>query len=215
MRSFIISLFLLLASVLGQAQHRTYLNTAPSSVHQDLYMTQDDDGSYRFYVQLENWEHSRDSVFIVLNESECLKVREAFRELDETYSRWSSAAHMHRIKSYSRPMDIEFPRVVFQWKATRDVYRKELYEDEFRKSVLTTFPRPVFIVDSEGRCGVEMKTVFYEADNLSNKYQFRTLFWSSSSIRNVIRRCNPEKNIATYKKMNPRRTAEFYDSIFR
>ena len=214
MKRFVISLCLLMTSVMGQAQHRTYLDTGPFA-REDMYITQTEGGEHLMFVQFTNWNNLRDSVFIALNEKESKALKRALKEMNETYCQWSSAAHRHRVKSYSRPMDIELPGVVFQWKATKDVFGKELYERDYTQTSATYLPKPLFTVDPEGRCGVEIAATLCNKDDNANRYELLLFFPSSATIRRAIKRCDTNWAISKYKKLNRNRTEAFYDSIFK
>ena len=216
MKQILILLFILPISLWGQTEHRTYMKVGSYGLHDDMYVTKDVNGEYHFHIQLWNMSHFDDSVFMVLNEVECEQMMNALTKLNSTYRRWSSAAHLHKVKDYIRPMDIEFPQVTFQWRTIMEVFPgRPVLERSYRQTGPTDFPQPYFKVDKEGRCSIAMCTMLPEATDGDTEYELSMHFASSSLLRDLIKRCNSTWAIAEYEQEHRPRTKEFYDSIFR
>ena len=215
MKRYVISLCILLTSVMGQAQHRTYIETDREDMRRDVYVTRGEDEQLYLHLQLWNCRASRDSVFVVLGETECREMREALCQLKATYYRWSSSARAHKVKDYIRPVEIKFPKVVFQWRTTEDVFGKELYERDCRRTEHIDFPQPYFKVDKEGRCYMIFEASLYDYEDGSKPYGLSLLFASSYDFNELIKRCNFSRAASKYERLNQNRTEAFYDSVFR
>ena len=214
MKKIIVVFLFLMLPIWGISQSRTYLKIGAPDMYEDMYVTCDG-GEYVFHIQLWNWSHFKDSVFMVLGERECFLMQKALSQLNTTYKRWSFAARSHGIRDYTRPIDIYFPSVSFQWRVSEKLLPGGEMFGELMQSKRVCFPQPVFCVDPEGRCFIKVSTILYDNKEQPKEYEFSTCFASPGDIRGLLRRCDSTWCIDEYKKANQSRREEYYNSIFR
>ena len=198
----------LLAGVtfIAPAQRRTYLQKDYSGLRQTMYVSDAPSGELEYCIELKNWGgHPRDTVFVIMSRAECAAMHEALKELRSVFRRWQATARNHKVTNYSRSVDIELPPVSFAWRSimTADSGREYMdYHD--RRCAATEFPKPVFVVGSDGDCAVEIVTDLLDPVCGGEPYHVRVLLLSPAFVTPLIEMTDVRRADRKLAKMSGR-----------
>ena len=211
-------LILLACQVDAFAQHRVYIERDYTGLRQNLYVVPDDNGNMSYCVEVENWDGDRrDTVYLVMNRAECISMNNSLKELLSLYKRWTRAAKANKVRDYSRPMVIDFPSVVFEWRnIVKNDWGEKSMDPTHHRSSSVPFPQPTFVVDKNGNCEVVISTWLLSNSYRGGPYPLRVRLIGPPFIKDIIRRTNVNRTDRAYKKLHyERQPDEYYDSIFK
>ena len=208
---------LLWASLFASGQRRTVIFEDSPILHLGMFVTDYEDGTSDYFIRLDDNNHYKDSVCIVLSREECPAMYNAILQLERKFREWSYEARANRVSNYSRPMDVEFPPVRFTWRTRVELgYGLAYWDKKWHTARPEHFPTFSFVIDEEGHCSVCINTTFIDVEDPSCTLDSRIIFHSTGILRDFRERCNLRKIDRIYAEKNPApRSKEFYDSIFK